>query len=40
MTQTVVLAVSGTAYTGETVALDNTLETLTFRSTDDVYELN
>ena len=38
VTQTVVLAVSLAADTGEAMALHNTLETLTFGSTDNVYE--
>lgn len=36
MTKTVVLTVSLSAYTGESVTVNNALETLTFRSTDDV----
>jgi hypothetical protein len=38
VTQTVVLAVGLSAYTGEAMAVHNTLETLTFGSTDDIHE--
>ena len=40
MTQTVVLTVGLSAYTGKAVAVHNALETLTFGSTDYVHECN